>query len=243
MEKAKFMTDAVFDLDIEDSEFGYSAKTVIRIERLLLKRGERLGVVGASGSGKTTLLSAIAGASDPLRGVVKIDGASRDREWRIRNVSRTLQAFPLLHWLTVRENLFLACKIRRVSVERVDSVLVQLSSNHLANSYPRNLSGGERCRASLAQAVMGQPRLLLLDEPFNGLDFLVKEDVANAMLDYASETDIGVVLVTHDIRDAATLCDRIVVLGKSTVTQIIAEVEGKRPDSINLIEAALRTNS
>ena len=82
-----------------------------------------------------------------------------------------------------------------------------------------------------------------LDEPFNGLDFLVKEDVASSMLEYASQSNIGVVLVTHDISDAASLCDRIVVLGKGSVTQVVAEVEGKRPDSIGLIEAALRATS
>jgi ABC-type nitrate/sulfonate/bicarbonate transport system ATPase subunit len=230
-------------LEIRQSEFGYGSKVIVRIDELTLRPGEKVALVGSSGCGKTTLLSAIAGASEPLRGRVELEGRSRSREWRIQNVARTLQAFPLLHWLTVRENLALACKIRRVSRLQVEEILVQLSAAHVGDSYPRNLSGGERCRASLAQAVVGHPKLLLLDEPFTGLDLLVKEDVARSMFRYASRSEIGVILVTHDIRDAATFCDRIVVLGKNPVTEIVADIASQGPSTTAAIEEALRAKS
>ena len=230
-------------LSIRAAQFGYDSNAVISVESLKLHRGEKLGLVGTSGCGKTTLLSAIAGASEPLSGTVEILGSTRDREWRINGVSRTLQAFPLLHWLTVRENLALACKIRRVPASRVDEALGELSASHLAEFFPRKLSGGERCRASLAQAVVGQPKLLLLDEPFTGLDLLVKEDVAASVLHFASQFEIGVIFVTHDIRDAAIFCDRIVVLGGKPITRIIAEIAGKQANSALEIEAALKSGS
>src|SRR5579862_8160264 len=81
-------------LDIQESEFGYGSKVVIRVDDLKLVPGEKVALVGGSGCGKTTLLSAIAGASEPLRGQMKLEGSPRSRNWRIRNVSRTLQAFP-----------------------------------------------------------------------------------------------------------------------------------------------------
>lgn len=230
-------------LNIRESDFGYGSKVVIRIEELKLRKGERLGLVGPSGCGKTTFLSAVAGSSEPMCGQMELAGAPRSRDWRVQNVSRTLQAFPLLHWLTVRENLALACKIRRVSATRVDEVLVQLSADHISCAYPRNLSGGERCRASLAQAVVGRPSLLLLDEPFTGLDLLVKEDVAESILQYAYRSQIGVVLVTHDIRDAATFCDRVVVLGKNGITKSVADIVGKVPTTMAAIEAALKAEA
>ncbi len=230
-------------LNIKAGRFGYGSRIVILIRDLSIRRGERLSLVGPSGCGKTTLLSAIAGASEPLDGTVELDGAVRDANWRVQSVARTLQAFPLLHWLTVRQNLALACRIRRVSPSVIDEILHQLSASHLAHLYPRQLSGGERCRASLAQSVIGHPKLLLLDEPFTGLDLLVKEDVAHSLFDFAARMEIAVVLVTHDIEDAATFSERVVVLGLHPVTEIIADIPAKSADALVSIRNALKGNA
>jgi NitT/TauT family transport system ATP-binding protein len=154
-----------------------------------------------------------------------------------------LQAFPLLHWLTVRQNLKLACRIRGVSPSQADEILLQLSASHLADLYPKQLSGGERCRASIAESVVGSPKLLLLDEPFTGLDLLVKEEVAQAMFNFAARNSISVILVTHDLEDATRFSDRVIVLGKNPITQIVADIPTARPNAAAAVEAALREHA
>ena len=230
-------------LVVRAAEFGHGKRAVIRIDKMVLRQAERIGLVGPSGCGKTTFLAAVAGMSEPFRGDVEINGHARDAVWRAQNTARTLQSFPLFHWLTVRENLALACRIRRVTDQRIDEILEQLSADHLAGKYPKQLSGGERCRASLAQAVIAKPKLLLLDEPFTGLDSLVKEDVASSIFAYAHAREIAVLLVTHDLYDAVNFTERVFVVGKQPVSEIVAEVETNAPDAGKRIRESLRANS
>jgi len=222
-------------LSIHQASFGYGAEPIVEIEKLEVHSHEVVALVGPSGCGKTTVLATIAGMRDPVSGTLEILGCAREAIWRAQNTARTVQSFPLFHWLTVRQNLELACKIRGVTIDHVDGLLGQFSASHIADRFPKALSGGERCRASLAQAAVASPKLVLLDEPFTGLDTLVKEDVAESLFAFANNTRIGVVLVTHDLNDAVSFSQRIVVLGGRPLTRVLAEVSSTDPNALQTI--------
>lgn len=227
-------------LSAQGVHFGYKDVPVIKIECLDVRPGERVALVGRSGCGKTTVLATVAGMVEPISGELHIQGAARDALWRARNTARTVQSFPLFHWLTVRQNLLLACRVRGVKPHHIDDILEQFAASSLANRYPKRLSGGERCRASLAQAVVADPKLLLLDEPFTGLDTIVKEDVAESLFEFARRTQIGVLLVTHDLNDAIEFSDRVLVLGGAPVTRVLAEIPTNQPSALNTVRNLLR---
>src|ERR1700691_3113918 len=106
-------------LSISRASFGYAAQPIVEIEKLELHSHEVVALVGPSGCGKTTVLSTIAGMRDPIAGSLEILGSPRTARWRAQNTARTAQSFPLFHWLTVRQNLELACMIRRIAVHYV----------------------------------------------------------------------------------------------------------------------------
>jgi NitT/TauT family transport system ATP-binding protein len=228
-------------LRLQQAGFGHGGVIVIRIDRLDVIRGEVVGFVGRSGCGKTTILSAIAGLHEPIDGEILISGERRSREWRAQHTARTLQSFPLFHWLTVRGNLELACRIRGVPEYGVMETLREFSADCFADQLPRHLSGGERCRASLAQAVVAQPDLLLLDEPFTGLDTVIKEEISATLFRFAQRNGVGVILVTHDIEDAVNYSDRVLVVG-GVPTHVVAEIDPHRSDANRAIRVALREN-
>jgi ABC-type nitrate/sulfonate/bicarbonate transport system ATPase subunit len=227
-------------LSISRASFGYAAEPIVEIEKLEVHSHEVIALVGPSGCGKTTVLSTIAGMRDPIAGRLEILGSARDARWRAQNTARTVQSFPLFHWLTVRRNLELACRIRAVPDLHVDRLLEQFSASHLADRYPRRLSGGERCRASLAQAAVANPKLALLDEPFTGLDSLVKEDVAASLFAFAKDNRIAVLLVTHDLNDAVSYSQRILVLGGRPVARVLAEVKSSDRSALETVHQLLR---
>src|ERR1035441_6830552 len=131
-------------LAISNFCIGYGQKIVASIDNLEVAPAEVVALVGPSGSGKTTLLATISGAIPSISGTVEVIGAQRSTEWKLKNISRTLQNFPLLHWLTVKENLMLSAKIRRVAIDDVEGLLGSFQAAHLADKYPQTLSGGER---------------------------------------------------------------------------------------------------
>jgi len=187
--------------------------------RLSLEAGRVLAIVGRSGCGKTTLLKTIAGVLPLLAGTIRIQGSSRDRGWCARHVSRTLQRFPLLHWRTVAGNLRLAARIQQVENLDIERVLSDFSALHLKDKYPRELSGGERCRASLAQAALTSPAILLFDEPFTGLDLHTKEEIAERLFSFSRTRETSAIFVTHDLHDAIAYSDTVAVLGGPSPSQ------------------------
>jgi ABC-type nitrate/sulfonate/bicarbonate transport system ATPase subunit len=207
------MSDAA--LTLRQLIVGYDGQAIACVQEFELASHEVVAIVGRSGCGKTTILRAVAGALEPQAGELLIRGRTHTAEERAQLTARTLQNFPLLHWLTVEGNLELAARIRSVQIEP-KAILCQFSAEHLISRSPKQLSGGERCRASLAQATVGNPSLLLLDEPFTGLDSVVKREVARTLFNFAEERDAAVLFVTHDLHDACEYADRVlVVTGKS----------------------------
>jgi NitT/TauT family transport system ATP-binding protein len=222
---------------------GYGDVVIASIDSLQIAPGEVVAIVGPSGCGKTTLLRTIAGSLPAVAGSIWIDGAAADQSLRQQLTARTLQAFPLLHWLTVEGNLKLAARLRGGLRVQTRELLTEFRAEHLAARFPNELSGGERCRASLAQAVVGSPRVLLLDEPFTGLDTLVKDDVAGSVFEFARAREATVLFITHDLHDAVVYSDRVVVLSSSSPSALFGIVDASCASAEADVRAMLMKSS
>lgn len=226
-------------IHIEQGYFGYDGIPVAGPVDLEVGRREVVAIVGPSGCGKTTVLRTISGAIPRLGGEIRLDGEVQDHQWRTLHCARTLQNFPLLHWLTVEGNLRLACKVRGTVVPDLDQVLMEFSALHLKHRYPKTLSGGERCRASLAHAVLLDAKILLLDEPFSGLDLNVKEEISSYLFGFCTGRNAGILFVTHDLYDACEHASRVVVLNGRRPSRVQAVVVPDGADAIHRIRAAM----
>jgi NitT/TauT family transport system ATP-binding protein len=172
-----------------------------------ISHGEFLAVVGPSGCGKTTLLNLCSGFDSPSAGTVT-------RSDRVRMVYQQDGLFP---WQTVTQNIALGFRHIKGSQEREEQLREMVSLIGLAgfeDHYPHQLSGGMRQRVELARALAGESDLLLLDEPFSSLDYLTRLRMRRELARMLHERPRTVVLVTHDIEEAAQLADRVVVLSE-----------------------------
>lgn len=177
-----------------------------------VEAGEILAVVGGSGCGKSTLLRLIAGLDTPTTGEVRVDGECiRSPHPRVGVIFQEARLFP---WLSVAENAGFGLAALPAD-ERADRVAAELERVGLAGAakkLPRELSGGMAQRVAIARALAVRPRVLLLDEPFSALDALTRAGLQDQLARLWHEAPPTLVLVTHDIEEAAVLADRVVVL-------------------------------
>ena len=166
--------------------------------------GERVAILGASGCGKSTLLRCIAGLERPDTGTIATSG-------EIGVVFQEPRLFP---WLDVRRNVAFPAR-SDAERSRVDNVLALVGLAHAASRLPKQLSGGMAQRAALARALVRDPALLLLDEPFAALDALRRIELRAAVREILEFTRASAILVTHDVDDALALADRVLVLAGS----------------------------
>jgi NitT/TauT family transport system ATP-binding protein len=184
-------------------------------------RGEFAAVVGPSGCGKSTLMKLATGLQFPFKGVVRVAGAPVTQPVKIAGMA--FQAPTLLPWRTTLENLLLPLEIvephrrqiRRHKAEyvaRAEKLLASVGLGGQGVKFPWELSGGMQMRASLCRALIHEPQLLMLDEPFAALDAFTREELWCVIRDLHAASKITVVLVTHDLREAVFLADRIFVM-------------------------------
>jgi NitT/TauT family transport system ATP-binding protein len=183
-----------------------------------LKEGEIVALLGKSGSGKSTLLRIIAGLISPTSGHVTYRGNRVTSP--VQGIAMVFQSFALMPWLTVLENVELGLEAqgvpreerRRRAIEAIDII----GLDGFESAYPRELSGGMRQRVGFARALVINPDVLLMDEPFSALDVLTAENLKSDLLtlwqDKKTNTN-GILLVTHNIEEAVMLSDRIIILG------------------------------
>ncbi len=180
---------------------------VLQAISLEISSGELVAIVGPSGCGKTTLLNLLSGFDRPSAGVIEHTG-------QIRMVYQQDGLFP---WQTVTENIALGLRDVPLAAERSAQIadLVQLIGlQGFEHHYPHQLSGGMRQRVELARALAGRSDILLMDEPFSALDYLTRLRMRRELARILHERPRTVVLVTHDIEEAAQLADRILVLSE-----------------------------
>ena len=210
-----------------------SGPVILDDVNLTLRENEIVGLLGRSGSGKSTLLRSIAGLIRPTEGEVvfpvcsDIEGAT--------SVAMVFQSFALFPWLTVQQNVELGLEARRVPVaerkRRALEAIDLIGLDGFENAYPKELSGGMRQRVGLARALVVNPSILLMDEPFSALDVLTAETLRTDLLDLWCEGRMpikSILMVTHNIEEAVLMCDRILVFS-SNPGRIAAEIKVDLP--------------
>lgn len=181
-----------------------------------VEKGEFLAIVGPSGCGKSTLLHLIAGLLPSEEGDIEIEGkpVSESR----RSIGYMLQRDHLLEWRTTYENILLGLEINHMinekSKARIDELLTAYGLAAFRDVLPRELSGGMRQRAALIRTLVMEPELLLLDEPFSALDYQTRLKVADDICGILRKEGKTAVLITHDISEAVSIADRVIVLTK-----------------------------
>jgi NitT/TauT family transport system ATP-binding protein len=214
----------------------FGALRVLSDLSLEVARGEFVAVVGPSGCGKTTLLNLLSGYDQPSSGTIRREGRSR----------MVYQQDGLFPWQTVAENIALG--LRHISDEaerkqQLQEMLVLIGLEGFENHYPHQLSGGMRQRVELARAMAGESDVLLMDEPFSALDYLTRLRMRQELARMLDERPRTVVLVTHDIEEAAQLADRIVVLSERPAQlRFELRVELPRPRDLTHPEVVYATH-
>jgi len=230
-------------LKIENLSFSYDTKKgdyeVFKDINLDIYDNEFFCVVGSSGCGKTTLLNVIAGFETPKQGNIYVNGESI-----IGKVSHeravVFQQDAVFPWLTVFKNIEFGPKVRKVlkseRIKKVNELIKFVGLNGFENSYPRELSGGMRKRVDLGRALINDPEILLMDEPFGSLDALTKEKMQIELMNIMRTTKKTVVFITHDLEEALFLGDRICIMPKITsgLPMKVVNVPYKRPRDIDI---------
>ena len=218
-------------LELRDVTFAYPGQAPV-FERFSWRgeRGDVWAVLGPSGCGKSTLLMLLAGLLRPQSGTVVIDGESIDRP-RPRT-GLILQEYGLLPWATVQDNVMLGLRIRRFygpdgrhvpsdgridpaeAQARVEHWLARLGIDDVAEKYSGQISGGQRQRTAIARTLVLDPDLVLMDEPFSALDAPTREGLQALTLALCEEAGVTVVLVTHNIEEAAFVGQHVLLLSQ-----------------------------
>ncbi|MFJ2366773.1 AAA-associated domain-containing protein [Pseudomonas sp. NPDC087697] len=195
---------------------------------LTLREGEIVGMLGRSGSGKSTLLRIIAGLIQPSSGEVHYNGSLLTGP--AKGVAMVFQTFALFPWLTVLENVEAGLQALQVEPKearkRALAAIDLIGLDGFENAYPRELSGGMRQRVGFARALVVNPTLLLMDEPFSALDVLTAETLRTDLLDLWSGGQLpikSILIVTHNIEEAVLMCDRVLVLS-SNPGRVVAQI-------------------
>jgi NitT/TauT family transport system ATP-binding protein len=187
--------------------------TALNGVELQVKRGEFVSLLGPSGCGKSTLLRIIAGLEEPTTGTVDVQGLGRDGSDTLGFV---FQRDVLVNWRTIIENVLLPIEFKNKSVKqyrpRAQALLATFGLAGFENRRPWELSGGMRQRAAMCRALIDDPQLLLMDEPFGALDALTRDDLNVELQDLWQAARKTIVFVTHSIAEAVFLSDRVVVM-------------------------------
>ena len=213
--------------------------TIQAVKRVSLSvaRGEIMAVLGPSGCGKSTLLRLIAGLERPDAGTVELGGRMVSSRTKMvppasRQLSLIFQDLALWPHMTVKENVAFTLNRNRHSrsgkAKKIKEILQQVHLSDYLKRYPHQLSGGERQRLAIARAIAPNPLYLLMDEPFNSLDMLLKQEMMDMTMALRKEYQMAIIYVSHDLEEATYLADKLVIMNHGE-----AVWSGSRADTIS----------
>jgi len=231
---------------IQDLYKSFNGQPVLQGVTVTVHDGETLAILGKSGSGKTVLLKHIVGLLKPDRGRIWVDQyevprLSRSDLYALRkNFGYVFQASALFDSLTIYENLALALRDRGYPEdairEKIQEILQLIGLEGTEHRYPAELSGGMQKRVSVARALITEPKYLLYDEPTAGLDPVTAETITDLMLDLKARLQVTAVLVTHDLRCALKVADRIGLLSQGKIRVVLTPEEAMKKEDPELQE-------
>ena len=216
-------------IEYKNVVLSYTEKNVLRDVNLRIEDGEFMVLVGPSGSGKTTMLKMINRLLEPTDGNIYMDGKRiKDYDERDLRLSTgyVLQAIALFPNLTVFENIALVPEMKGWSHDKIRRrteeflAKVGLPASDYADRLPSELSGGEQQRVGIVRAMIGQPKILLMDEPFSALDAISRKQLQVLTKELHREFGTTIIFVTHDTDEALKLADRIAVLQNGEIHQV-----------------------
>jgi NitT/TauT family transport system ATP-binding protein len=219
-----------------------TAIEAVRDVSFSVRRGEFVALLGPSGSGKSTVLNMIATLVKPTSGQILIDGTPVVPGQATPNVGYVFQRDTLFPWRTVADNIGYGLQLAGVPVaerkDRIAACVAQAGLRGFENAYPSTLSGGMRQRAALMRTLVVEPQVLLMDEPFGALDTHTKIDMHDVLLRIWEREQQTVLFVTHDLGEALTLADRIILFSaRPGRIKDIFEVDFARPrDAVKIRE-------
>ena len=211
---------------------------------LQVRQGEFIAIVGPSGCGKSTFMKLATGLKPPSRGRIRIDGQPVSGPLKISGMA--FQAPSLLPWRTTVDNVLLPLEIvepyrsqfkqkRRDYEERARALLAKVGLAGYEDKFPWQLSGGMQQRASICRALIHEPKMLLLDEPFGALDAFTREELWCILRDLWMEQRFNVILVTHDLRESVFLADTVYVMSKSPGRFVVTrQIDLPRPRDLEI---------
>jgi NitT/TauT family transport system ATP-binding protein len=215
------LDDATVAFRIADSR----VYTAVEQARLSVEHGEFVAIVGPTGCGKSTLLNVAAGLLRPASGTVRI--FDRPLTGLNREAGYLFQADALFPWKTAIDNVAIGLEVagvaRAEALERAQNWLNSVGLGAFGSRYPHMLSGGQRKRVGLAQVLIRDPKILLMDEPFGPLDAQTRQIMGNLLLELWSADRKAVLFVTHDLEEAIALADRVVIMSAGPGARIIGD--------------------
>jgi len=184
---------------------------VLKNINIKIKSKEFVCIVGPSGCGKTTLMNIIGGLIDANDQKFKKEQLDLKSNGDFGYVFQTSRLLP---WLTVKENIELVCEENEKYIDRIEFLLSEFDLHEFKNYYPKSISGGMRRKVSLARALIKEPQILLMDEPFVSLDQPTAESLYSVLIKYWQKNPITIILITHNLKEAILLGDRIIFFSK-----------------------------
>lgn len=231
-------------VEIADVTMAFGEFVAVENVNLNVGDGEFLTAVGPTGCGKSTILNAIAGLLKPAKGGVTIDGKTVTGTGG--DIGYLFQQDALLPWKTALENVELGLMFRGVGAKdrqaQAMEWLAKVGLTGFEGRYPQQLSGGQRKRVQMAQALITRPKVILMDEPFSALDIHTRHLMQNELLSLWQQDRRSVVMITHDLEEAIALGDRVVVLAAGPRSRVIDsfDVDLSRPRDVAEIKLDAR---
>lgn len=205
-------------LEIKDLRKIYHSPTkeIVAVDNFSfnLKESEFVAIVGPSGCGKSTILSILCGLEDKTSGSIKLNKNSK--------IGYMLQQDSLFEWRTVLNNCLLGLELNNALTEENKEYVINLINTYglhdFINTYPDNLSGGMRQRVALIRTLATKPDILLMDEPFSALDYQTRLKISDDIYKILKKENKSMIMVTHDVSEAISMCDRVIVLSNRPAT-------------------------